>query len=673
MQPQGFDLPSNPVDDQTMKTHHQIKTILFSIGLFAALSARASTYYVDNKNTTGPGGSGTSGDPWHTLADIHGLSPGDIVWISGGPSGHSQTYSVPSQDGNTDSYWNPIGSTDPVNPITYTIWNDSSHNGTVIFDCTQLNGPNAGADGLWIGGYPVLRNIVVSGNAGDGQMHFALIHCGNAVFFVTSSSPAVLPNNVTFSYINMGFVTEPEASGAFDCEAPGGNNIHIDHCQCKVVNAVSDHFSHIAFASSTSAYDQSSASYNTIYVPRDQYGWGADAFQWSGTGFSIHDNTVIAYGFTSTDYASSCAGQHQDGVQALLGSYIKIYNNTFRDLGNSGIFIDGIEGDFSHVRIYNNVVFMSMPVNSSTYPRGIDVISDAHDNNNPNAPTSITFSDVVVANNVAANYPTMYGMSFFAPGMPATFTSCYMLNNISYNTASPYFQIDSHVNNSVPSPDNISASGSGWSFVHYTPLTAAPPPNQSTVYDFHLVPCDTTFKGLGANETSLAGTTPAPNFTTDKDGVSRPSTGAWDTGPYVADVVPTLSVAPSSYPYALYDNTGSTLSFTVTASSPYPVATDVYVAIGGARPFDGSSPGYANYHSSPPSDFTVSGCSPYVADGLFYIVFNPGDTSKTVTLTGTGTATFGPFDNLILIFSLYSGCYTSGASTEYDTYLYPGE
>ena len=59
----------------------------------------------------------------------------------------------------------------------------------------------------------------------------------------------------------------------------------------------------------------------------------------SSAGFSIYHNTIVAY---ETGYTG---GQHQDGVQTLGASYVKIYGNTIVGMSNSAIYLDGYGGE----------------------------------------------------------------------------------------------------------------------------------------------------------------------------------------------------------------------------------------------------------------------------------------------------------------------------------------
>lgn len=114
---------------------------------------------------------------------------------------------------------------------------------------------------------------------------------------------------------------------------PSRGGVQIDHCYAYIDDLGADHFSEATF--NGTGFDQNSAHDNEIHLPRAaDTGDGADGFQWSGSGFSIYHNTIVGY---ETGYTGS---QHQDGVQTLGASHVKIYGNTIVNMANSAIFFD---------------------------------------------------------------------------------------------------------------------------------------------------------------------------------------------------------------------------------------------------------------------------------------------------------------------------------------------
>lgn len=435
------------------------------------LSGKASTWYVDSSVSTS--GNGTSwANAWKNISNITGVSAGDTVYISGGASGSSQTY-------NMSGTWTPAGGS-AGNPITYKIGQDSTHNGTAIFSGSSV----------FLG---AANNVIVSGDAGDGNMHFQT--SGYSVIVWVQSKLS----NLRISYINFGQMAGSGGSSGDVMYLAPVNGLEFDHNYVYLSALDANSFAYFQF--SGTGYDQSLIHDNTIYLPTKNSGYGADGIECGGsTGFSIYNNTIVGY------YTNYNGSQHQDGYQDTGGSsYIKVYNNSFVNMGNSSIFLDGYYGGFSNVMIYNNLMYMSVSVTGAWYPRGMDIIAD-----NAAVKGPLPFSNVIAANNTMANYSTLYAMSFYPPptGVGATYTNCIAANNIAYDCGSGF---DLTGQSGFAAADNIVASGNA-GFAN------------AAGYDFHLTSSATAFIGQGANESSY--------FATDKDGNLRPATGAWDVGVY---------------------------------------------------------------------------------------------------------------------------------------------
>src|ERR1700750_993695 len=103
-----------------MRKTCQLIPVLFLITLFVfSASAFGATHYLDCAAASS--GNGTSWTTaWKALSNITGLSPGDIVYISGSSS--CSTYSA--------SQWNPVNGTQ-ASPIIYRVGQDSGHNSPV--------------------------------------------------------------------------------------------------------------------------------------------------------------------------------------------------------------------------------------------------------------------------------------------------------------------------------------------------------------------------------------------------------------------------------------------------------------------------------------------------------------------------------------------------------------
>src|SRR5271169_4126243 len=175
--------------------------------MILAMKAPAATWYVDN-TATGSHNGGSWANAWTSISQISGVSAGDTVYISGGPAGSAQTYTM-------SGAWTPVGGTSS-SPVTYQIGQDSAHNGTAIFS----------GSGNWLGG--VLQNVVISGDAGDGQMHYSIANPANNTSYYTEawSDPeaSTYSSGVRISYVNLGQIAT--AFDVWPIQTPG---LEIDH------------------------------------------------------------------------------------------------------------------------------------------------------------------------------------------------------------------------------------------------------------------------------------------------------------------------------------------------------------------------------------------------------------------------------------------------------------
>jgi hypothetical protein len=450
----------------------QVQTVVVT-GFLCLISgaANAATWYVDS--SVANSGNGTSwASAWKNISNITGVAAGDTVYISGGPSGSSQNYVMTGS-------WSPKGGS-AGNPIIYQIGQDLAHNGTVTFS----------GNGTWAG---PANYVTISGDAGDGKMHFTI-----------SGYSSGINNNSTvgfhISYVNLG---SNLGSGV---DGQGVTQFQLDHCYCYIVGSA-DHF--LSCGIYDPAFDGSKMFSNTIYVPHQQNSAnGADAFQITGSGVSLFNNLISGYNMNWTAGGS----QHQDGIQTLLGSYLKIYGNTFQNLVNSSVYMDGYYGAFAHIYIYNNIVQITDAADSSG-PEGITVESDGSPAVMP------SFTDVIVANNSIFDTKPYNGSCIDMGNCPGCdggkavpMTGVYCYNNVYVNSGGLA------VYSPVVLGDNVSftLTTDNGDFVSYTPQTAN--------NDYHLTSAATTLIGKATNLSSY--------FNTDKDGNARPATGNWDIGAY---------------------------------------------------------------------------------------------------------------------------------------------
>jgi hypothetical protein len=462
---------------------------VFALALLAGcVCSRAGTWYVDSGAAGANNGTSWS-NAWTGLSLVSGVSAGDTVYISGGSNGLTRSYAL-------NSTWAPQQG-NPNAVITYQIGQDPAHNGTAIF--------NGGGMSPWLGS---VSYVTVLGDAGDGQRHFAV---SNYVQPINMSAF----QNVRIGYVNFGQTAE-------GCDFPFGSQgaFEFDHCYLYKVpsatDANADHAFLMGYANGTN-YDVVKIHDNTIFIPQPSNtgSYGDDGFDVDGGGISVYNNTVTGYVTNSSLFAAGEATAHEDCLQSLSASYMKVYGNTFLNGANTGVFLDGYDGNFAHVRVFNNVIYAAVPMLGN--PRGLDAGTDTSP-----AVTNITFSDVVVANNLFGNYGYVNGQWMAFVGMrfgdfgaiAGTYEgSVLVANNLGVNAA---FSIQAP----VLATDNVNINGANASnFVAYVQLPATAPTN-----NFHLLDTAGGIIKQGLNLSAF--------FTTDKDGVARPQSGPWDIGPY---------------------------------------------------------------------------------------------------------------------------------------------
>lgn len=347
-------------------------------------------YFVDS-NASG-NGSGTSwANAWKSVAAIAGLKSGDTVFFSGGPAGSSKTYSLPSR-------W-----VIETPGVTFAIAREAGHNGIAIFSGSQWLSIRA-------------ANVVVSGDAGDGQRHFKLAGCAEALDCTHPSA-----DNWEVGYVDMG---QQLTTGVY-FDANTGGNFHHNYGR---LNSKADRFAY--WQPTGSGYESNKFDDNVLELPNQNNGIGADGIQGNCSFTSFRRNRFIGVSGYS-------GGQHQDALQPLSGSYIWIEANEFVDIGNYPVFFDAYYGDFAHARIFNNLVRLTNSGVQAGSPQGIAIGPDG------GALTGMgrwpKFDDVKVYNNTIADMgPANISIAMRLPGTTsATFTNCSVDHNLCINSTPP--------------------------------------------------------------------------------------------------------------------------------------------------------------------------------------------------------------------------------------------
>jgi hypothetical protein len=512
----------------------QMTIVLFVLAaiVFVVGDAQATSWYVDNAVA-----SSGNGQSWTTAyknfsniawASVH---PGDFVYMSGGPSGGTKTY--------TESWSIVSVRGTAVNPITIAVdAANARHNGTAVFDY-NAKGDTATVDGIFFANNSY---IALKGNV-NGENHIAFKNLRNIIDrWVTHCIVGYNNTGIIFDHID---VTNCNNGISVSFTGTGNEIRYSNFTQIRGDAALS-------VAAEGTTWDEIEIHDNYVETlvnntpPPGQSSYdGPDGIQCSG-GMSAYRNTFKVS--NTTVYTSS---QHPDMFQ-LQGNYLKIYDNEFTNVGDSHIDYDCYNNSTPHdVRIYNNLFRVVQVIDP--YPEYFRLYIS-----NSKALTSInnfkllnnTFVDntgfdngqncgfvTVRFNGFQANNPTGSGNEiknniFYNCGNGAQYQNIYIAASTGFTNAS--FSFDNNIYyNSTKAPhiyyNGTDYPAAGWiaarephgttgapAFVSYSPNNAN--------NNLHIASADTVAKDAGVSLGTY--------FTDDKDGVTRPQGPAWDIGAY---------------------------------------------------------------------------------------------------------------------------------------------
>lgn len=506
-------------------------TALLAVTVTAATGlAHATSWYVDAAVAT-PGNGQSWATAFQSFASVtwSSLRPGDTLYVSGGPSGGSKSYTQPWSVGASGTASAPIRiALEAANP---------SHNGIANFDFDAY-GDRATVNGITVANRSY---VVFSGNV-EGQSHFVVKNLRNivertsATCFGGSGNTSITVEYVEFVNCNNGV----RLSSGFQGTGSNVRNSAFRQIRGDVA---------VMLDMGGTTWDAHSISGNTIEmlfntaVPTGGSGAyvGPDGIQ-PGNGVSIHGNTIRVS--KTSAYTSN---QHPDGVQFGMSRYLKIYNNEFVNVGDSAIDLGvwGTNVNVSDIWIFNNVFRIETAIDP--YPQFIRLYA------NPGNIASIT--NLKIVNNLfldgAPGWPVIdmnaYGGSPTAAGVE-------IRNNIFYGTAGMRIAASSQFSaTSFGFSNNVYYPSTGTSIV-FNGTTRTPAAWQlameptarlsapsfvnyvanSSSNNLHLSPNDSVARNAGIALNTL--------FGFDKDGISRPQDALWDIGPYeYAGGVPTLN------------------------------------------------------------------------------------------------------------------------------------
>ena len=455
----------------------QTSVLLAIVWLTCAMSTRAAVWYVDSSATAGHDGKSWA-TAWINIQDAVGVQPDDTVYISGGPSGQTRAYNV-------GSGWHPISGTSG-HRVTYEIGQDSAHNGTAIFQ---------GTSAAIIYGPASFFNF--AGDAGDGKRHFSIPK--NAIIY----DGAI--HDFRIAWIDGG-----SSFRGFWLHA-NNNQFHTmewDHCFYHKLDdgpGGNDAICYMSNSPTTAGFDDTLIHDNVFEAPNTGNGDGDDFFQGTGDGVTWYNNVFRGY---ITSYTN---GQHQDGIQPLGGSYLKFHSNTCINIANYPVFGDAYYGDFAHFWVFNNVIILAdANMQKTDPPQGIAIGPDGGAFSNMGRQP--TFTDILIANNVIDGYGSHSSISLWNPTNHATtFTNCVVANNVTVNGSG--MRLDPQ--------DTVQTNLTGLTPAQAQSVFKSYSAN-STTNDYDLLSTASQLIGRGTNKSA--------NFTTDKDGNLRPTSGAWDLG-----------------------------------------------------------------------------------------------------------------------------------------------
>jgi hypothetical protein len=333
-------------------------------------------------------------------------------------------------------------------------------------------------------------------------------------------------NHSKFTYIWV-----DKAASGFNASFTGT----LEICYCTFTDIEQDAaIRNIVGNDGATSYGLSKIHHNTIQTNYNVVGgFGPDGIQ-VGDSNDIYDNTFY------TAAGATNGAQHPDFLQTQ-GSYLRIYNNIFRNAIDSAIDVD-LSNNWgeclNHFWVYNNIFTQDSSITRSSgvgsWPAAIRVYNF----------TGSAIDDVVICNNTFVDWMgdgtyTGWGININQQGS-ATVANTIVKNNLFLNVATAsYYVINIAASSGAVAADwnvdynlvNAGAHGvttvevDGAAYTQAHPRTGVPTfiayTHTDPSNDYHLATADTAARGQG---TDLSG-----YFTTDKDGVTR---SAWDIGAY---------------------------------------------------------------------------------------------------------------------------------------------
>lgn len=476
-----------------------MRRFLLTIGLLLAMSSSANATEWYAGATSSGSNNGTSwANKWALTGVVAAsVAAGDTINVDCGTT--SQTYTTA---------WSYSDNGTLGNPIRIRAGQDATHNGICIFEGN--NGTTArmsmgGNNYIWIDGeYNGERHFKFQNNSQNSN--------GTLLTFFGNASTQGLGNRVSY-------VEGVQAGSGVDYLYQKGSrfdhnwihNISCDHVLGMAGSAINNNDYNMGVEVDHNVLQANHTPGNAT---------APDVIQ--GThGNTIHDNEI--YGASGTLCSSP---NHQDGIQQG-GSHYTIYNNLFYNLNNSHTDSDwNNSSTCGFMRVWNNV-FAQGPQGN---PAAIWVGQQTGCN---------TVSELIIVNNTFVDFPDGPPTIYIQNTSSTPITASRIQNNIFYNTNG--IQVDNGTFTCgvglIVGHNNMNAGVSGNTNYNCSPETGhqagAPSfmsysPYAVSTNDFRITSASTPDIQTGTNLTGLS------LFTTDKAGIGRPASGAWDIGAYAA-------------------------------------------------------------------------------------------------------------------------------------------